>query len=212
MATKKEEANEAAAVEARDQLDALESLNMAQLRTTAKLMKIASQKDWDKTDFIKAIQDKQNSSVFEMVFDPSLQPKPGYARVLVHRDPTAGSKNSPVQVGYNGQIYHVPRGIEVDIPKEFVGVLKNARTVSYNPEGATSSDGTPAQTREQINQSYPFQVLMITPGKWHNPNDNRAIQYAIREEFVKMFGHWPTAGELKEAQKAKLIKAHNAIA
>lgn len=197
--------------EARDQLDALESLTIAQLRTTAKLMKITSQKDWDKEDFIKAIQNKQNASEIEMVFDSSLRPKPGFARVIVHRDPSPGHKNSPVQVGFNGQLYHVPRGVEVDVPKEFVEVLKNARTVTYAAEGATSSDGAPAQSREQVNQSYPFQVLDITPGEWRNPNDNRAIQYAIREEFVQMFGHWPTAGELKEAQKARLIKAHNAI-
>jgi hypothetical protein len=212
MATKKEtEAAATEASEARDQLDALESLNMAQLRTTAKLMKITSQKDWTAEDFIKAIQAKQQASVMEMVFDPTLQPKPGFARILLHRDPTPGSKNSPVQTGFNGQIYSIPRGIEVDIPKEFVEVLKNARTVTYASEGATSSDGAPAQSREQVNQSYPFQVLMVTPGEWKNPNDNRAIQYAVREEFVKMFGHWPTAGELKEAQKAKLIKAHNAL-
>ena len=191
----------------RSQLDALDELSMAQLRAAAKLMKISAQRDWGKEAFVQAIKDKQaKQDAVEFVVDGDIGPKPGFARILIHRDPTPKAKNSAVPVGFNGQLYLVPRGIEVDIPKEFVEVLKNASYLAPIDDSDNSSGDLKSRTqREERQQSYPFTVTSITPGTWKNPNDQRAAHYKLREEFMKKLGHWPTAAELKEAQKAKLI-------
>lgn len=194
-------------IDERSQLDAVDELSMAQLRAAAKLMKISAQRDWGKEDFIEAIKAKQSQNeAVSYVVDGDIGPKPGFARVLIHRDPTPKAKNSAVPLGFNGQIYLVPRGIEVDIPKEFIEVLKNASYLAYRDSGDESGTDLKSRTqREEKQQSYPFTVSTITPGEWRNPNDQRAAHYAVREEFVRKLGHWPTHAELKEAQKAKLV-------
>ena len=183
----------------RSQLDAINDMKIADLRKVAKLLGITAQRDWTAEDFVRAIKAKQEGNAPALVFDNSLAPKPGFARIIIHRDMTPGHKNSPLHVGVNGLLYSVPRGVEVDIPIPHVGALKNA----YSKQIVQTSDN---EYKEQDLQSYPFQVLAITPGKFNNPGDSRATNEARKQAFVKEFGRYPTKGELEEAIRQRIIK------
>lgn len=187
--------------------EAIATLPIQGLRNAAKILGITAERDWNKEDFVRAIQAKQKEdSVTKVVFDGSTGPQPGFARILVHRDPTPGHKNSPIPIGFNGQIYQVPRGVEVDVPKEFIGVLTDARSVEVRQAEGASKEQPSGIYKEETQTSYPFQVLAVTPGKWKNPHDSRQASFAIRKEFKDMHGAWPTMGELRDFKKARMAK------
>lgn len=194
------------------QLEAVSALDIGQLRKAAKLLGIDSKNTWTKEDFIAAIQAKQveNENV-QTVFDTSIGPAPGYARVLIHRDPSHGHKNGPIHLGVNGRLISIPRGGEFDIPIPYVEVLKNAVTVhTISSEGGhgNSSEGN-SLFKEEPRTSYPFQVIAITPGKFVNSHDGRSGKYAKRKAFFDEFGSWPTDGELKAWDQAEITKRVN---
>lgn len=190
------------AQDARSQIDAVDDLDMASLRKVTKLLGISAQRDWSKEDFIAAIKAKQeNVNAPSLVFDNSLAPKPGYARIIIHRDNSPGHKNPPIHAGINGRIFSIPRGVEVDIPEPLVGVLSNARSLvlrqTDDNEGRTTY-------KDSMTQSYPFQVLAVTPGKFENNVDGRAANFERRKAFNTKFGRWPTKGELEEAMRHRI--------
>lgn len=185
--------------------ESIEALDIAALRRAAKTLGITAARDWNKEDFVSAIKRKQSvDATTRVVFDSSRDPAPGYARVLLHRDPTPNHANSPVPIGLNGQIYMVPRGVEVDVPKEFVGVLNDAKTLQVRQQEQESRINPGGVYKEELQTSYPFQVLSITPGQWKNKQDNRSAAFAIRKEFMEMHGSWPTEGELKAYKNARM--------
>lgn len=185
--------------------DALDTLKISDLRKFAKILGITAQRDWTMEDFLLAIKQRQEQSGVSLALGENA-PKPGYARVLIHRDPTPGHKNTPVHLGLNGTLIAVPRGVEVVIPADFIEVLQNAITTKKEQTRQASGEN-PAGVFEDVQSvSYPFTVVAHTPGKWHNPHDGRAANYARREEFWKKFGRWPTHGELNEAMKQKIVK------
>lgn len=179
-------------------LEAYEELDMGELRQAAKALGIQAERTWVKDDFVKAIQAKQreNGGVINFMPNQSDAPAPGYARLVIHRNPTPGHKNTPVHVGFNGMLYQVPRGITVDMPKEFINVLKDAIVKE-------TREVEPGKYVEEDQPSYPFQVHAITPGKWKNPNDNRAASFKIRKDFFNVHGVWPTSGELREFKSSR---------
>lgn len=192
------------------QLDAVETLDIGQLRKAAGLLGIKAEKHWRKDDYIEAIRDKQaQETMVNAVFDINAGPKPGYARVIIHRDPTPNHKNGPVHLGVNGRIISVPRGGQFDIPIPFVEVLQNAvTTVTQQTETATKENPTGSYT-EEPRTSYPFQVLSVTPGPFKNPHDARSARYAKRKAFFDIHGAWPTDGELKDFEKVRMAKEMN---
>lgn len=186
--------------------DLIAALDMASLRKAAKLLGITAQRDWGKVDFVEAIKAKQSNTEAEFVFDNSNAPKPGFARIIIHRDPTPGHKNTPIHSAVNGRIFQIPRGIEVDVPLPIVEALKNAVTIVTRQKEPGQSDGRSGAYVDEPQLSYPFQVLQVTPGEWTNPNDGRKVSYERRLAFHKRFGRWPTSGELAEAMKIKMQK------
>lgn len=189
----------------RNQEDALDGLKIADLRRVAKILGISAQRDWATEDFVNAIKAKQEQAATpSLVFDGALAPKPGYARILVHRDMSPGHKNTPIHAAFNGWIFAIPRGIEVDVPKEIIEVLSNAKALvtrqEYDDQGRTSV------VREDLVQSYPFQVLAISPGQARNPHDNRGATAIKRQEFCDKFGRYPTGGEFAEYLKTQMAK------
>ena len=190
------------------QVQNVDNLDMASLRKYAKLLNIGASRDWDKNDYINAIKEKQsNKTRAKIVFDNGNAPAPGYVRIIMNRDPTPGHANSPVQVGVNGDLLHIPRGIPVDIPEAFVKALFLATTKTNQQIEAPSNANPTGTFRNEDTVSYPFQIQDSTAGgKWKARNDNRSANYALRASFEKTFGRWPTAGELEEAMKAKIIR------
>lgn len=187
-------------------LDQIDDLDMAALRRAAKMLGIKAEPKWTKTDFINEIKRYQKAEEL-VVEDLSNAPARGFARIVIHRDPTPGHKNTPIHAGVNGLILQIPRGKEVDVPIPFLEVLKNS--VSAQPQLVDAGDArNPSGTYKDVDSmSYPFQILAVTPGaNFKNNHDNRSSNYARREEFEKKFGRWPTAGELQEAIKANILK------
>jgi hypothetical protein len=194
------------------QLEAVAALDMGQLRAAAKVLGITAKNTWSKEDFITAIQNKHaENEAMQTVFDKSIGPAPGFARVLIHRDPTPGHKNGPVHLGVNGRIISVPRGGEFDIPIPYVDVLKNAITVTTIESSMGGRENVEGNSlfKEEPRTSYPFQVIAITPGTFKNAVDSRAAKYAKREAFYKEFGTWPTSGELKAWEQAEITRRVN---
>ena len=190
-----------------DQLDTVDTFNIADLRKVAKLMGVQAARDWDKAAYVAAIKHKQmTNSTTSFVFDTGKAPKPGWARIIIHRDPTPGHKNSSIQLGFNGAIIGVPRGIEIDVPSPFVEILNNASTVYVEQASDATRDNPGGVYKDERRPSYPYQVIAITPGEYHNPNDNRQAAYKRREEFYTRFGTWPTEAELKEYKKVQMNK------
>lgn len=189
------------------QVAAVEKLTIGELRKAAKLLGIASARDWRSEDFIKAIQDKQKQdTLVTAVFDLGTGPRPGYARVVIHRDPSPNHKNGPIHLGVNGYIIAVPRGGEFDIPIPFIEVLKNAKTTVTEQQAEASRDNPGGAYKDDERTSYPFQVLAVTPGKFINNYDARAAKYAKRKAFHDQYGAWPTDGELKDFEKLRMAK------
>lgn len=190
-----------------EHVEEMDELNIATLRQVSKYLGISSQRSWGKEDYIKAIKQKQaNHNVASLVLDGTDAPAPGYARLIVHRDPTPGHRNTPIHVGLNGKMFQVPRGIEVDLPKEYINVLKDAVDEILQD----NSDAKPGDTKEtwQRQAAYPFQVLAITPGDaFANKMDSRSATYKVRKAFFDKFGQWPTDAELKDFKKNLYDKA-----
>jgi hypothetical protein len=188
----------------RGQLDALEDLSIGDLRKVAKHLGIASQRDWTKEDYVNVIKHKQEQAAHKYVFDTNLNPAPGFARIIVHRDPTPGHKNNPIHSSVNGRIYQIPRGIQVDVPLPIVEALQNAIVIVTRQSQGESLDNPMGVYVEEEQLSYPFQVISFTPGEYKNKNDARSANYERRYAFFCKFGRWPTAGELAEAMKIKM--------
>lgn len=200
------------AQEERTQLDALEAFDIADLRRAAKVLNIEARRDWDKADFVTAIKAKQSQkTAAEVVFNDENAPKPGYSRIVLHRDPMPGHKNGPVQVGVNGRLIHIPRGVRVDIPTPFVEALRNARSLIPREQQSVGFGGPggvqSARYKDEELISYPFEVIAVTPGgTFTNPTDSRAVQARAAQRFADVFGRYPTSGELQKWQDAQILK------
>lgn len=196
--------------EGQSQIEAVKALDIGQLRRAAKLLGITAERTWSKEDFVEAIQSKQDpSDMISAVFDKSIGPAPGYARVLIHRNPTTNHMNGPVHLGVNGRLIAMPRGAEFDIPIPFVEALKNATSLVMEAAGAATKNSPGGVYEEQERASYPYQVLQINPGPFVNTNDGRAAKYVKRKAFFDLYGAWPLSGELKEYEKHEMQRRMN---
>lgn len=195
----------------------LETLESADLKAAAKFFNIKAQRDWKDEDYIKAIVEarKEARQVLGEQHLPKVSgntvdgaPKPGFARIIIHRDPTPGHANSPVQLGLNGHFFHVPRGIPVDVPLPYIGVLKDATQLVVRQKKEPSANNPTGEIVEEEIPSYPFQVVSITPGGKFKSNIDQRSNVAHRKElFVKAHGRWPTKGELNKFEEMQLQQA-----
>jgi len=195
--------------------DTLEELDIAELRKYSKLLGVTAQRDWKKEDFVRAIQANQQAQALLKYANigassdgsPSSTLKPGFARILMHRDPIPDAANSPVPIGLNGRFFHIPRGIEVDIPLEYVNVLADAKVKVIRQKKEPSPSNPQGEVVEEDILSYPFQVIEIRPylpgQKFNSSLDQRAVVAGRKAAFHREYGKYPTTGELLawESQK-----------
>lgn len=186
-----------------DSTETSDKVDIGTLRQVAKVLGIAAERTWKTEDFLKAIAEKQQERNLPSVVVDENAPKPGFARIIIHRNPDKMGSNSPVHVGLNGKIYQIPRGIPVDIEKEFIEVLQHATSKQPVQRSANTDARNPVGIySEEENMAYPFQVLAITPGgKFVSSMDNRGPKMAQKMEFVAKYGRYPTEGEFKEFMK-----------
>ena len=182
-------------------------MDMAQLRKYAAAARVAIARDMNKEEIISAIKAKMKDKDILRIGEVGKAPEPGFARIILHRDPTPGAGNRPVYVQVNGYKCTVPRGIEVDVPMKVVSVLNDAKEMRKE-EDPSQPYNSPARWRNIMVHSYPFQTLMFTPGPDPRPGFERtkAAKYGPRVAFRDKFGRWPQRAELIEAIKDGLIK------
>ena len=186
----------------------LKQATIGELRALAKFHGVKSEKTWKAEDYIKSIAAALSGGSLSFnaqandeddweedlpaIADYSLAPKaagikedkpaPGFARIVIHKDPTPGHANTPVQVGLNGRMFHVPRGKEVDIPYPYVGVLKDAVNNIIRQKSEPTAASPAGEMVEEAMLTFPFQVVAVTPGgKFNNAMDQRG-QVAIRKQ------------------------------
>lgn len=211
--------------------DVLKDASIGDLRALAKSYGIKAERSWVRNDFIVAIKQAQESGVLVVEDDEDDEaqriianyslpvnvqhgaankgaPKPGYARIILHKDPTPDHANSPVPVGLNGRTFMVPRGIPVDLPIPFLGVLRDAVQIVTRQTKEPDRDHLEGTvTREEV-LSFPYQIVAVTPGgKFVNPEDQRSASAQRRKAFHNEMQRWPTDGELLEWEKANAARA-----
>lgn len=77
----------------------------------------------------------------------------GKVKLIIQRTDDAGG-DEPVPVGVNGRVMLIPRGEEVEIPKPYFEVLKNAVKHIYEPLKDGGMNPIPRKVA-----MYPYQVL-----------------------------------------------------
>lgn len=187
----------------------LESYTIEKLRKYATLNRVAFTSTMTEKEIIAAIKAKNKDRDFIKVAEAGSMPDPGFARIMLHRDPTPGAGNRPVYVHVNGYKCTVPRGVEVDVPHKVVNVLNDARE-TRKEEDLNEALNSPRRYRNTMVHSYPFQTIAITPGPDPRPGLERgkAAKYGPRLDFAKRFGRWPKRSELLEAIKDGMVKLH----
>lgn len=211
----------------------LDNASIGELRALAKSYGVKSERTWKGEDFIAAIKEKQEAGVTPQLVEDNDdtqaeadrliasysagggqelaaakgQPKPGYARILLHKDPTPGHSNGHVPVGLNGRTLLVPRGIAVDVPIPYLGVLRDAVQLTRREVKEPDRDNLQGVVVEEEILSYPFQIISLTPGgKFSNIHDQRSQSARRRKAFHSELGRWPTDGELIEWEKANAAR------
>lgn len=186
-----------------DTQETLDKIDISDLRRIAKLFGIKAERSWSTEDYVLAIKQLQEQGSADTVVDANA-PKPGYVRIELYKDLSPGHKNLSVPVGFNGNFIHIPRGIPVDIPKEFVSVLQDSR---YKVFEKKEDDSGKEHYIEVEKLSYPFQIIASTPGQAPLAHDSRHAQAKELQKFVDKFGHWPTMGEFNEWKKKTIMTA-----
>lgn len=189
----------------KDEAADISDLSLADLRKWAKLMGINAQRDWTVADFVRAIKAQQEASKYLQTSSGS-NLEPGHARVLIHKDPTPGHSNSPIPLGLNGRQVFAPRGVEITLPIEYVGVLADAKTTITVQKKEPDRDNPQGVVVEETIQSYPFQVIEVKPHTAESQfkrvgYDNRLETYKRRAAFRDAIGKWPTTAELIDWEK-----------
>jgi hypothetical protein len=174
-----------------------EDMSMQDLRKLATAYGIRANRDWNKDDFVAAINTRRNrhQSLANVVMDANRGPAPGYARISINN--TESGNNLPVPVSVNNLVLKIPRDIPVDVPLEVVEVLNNSKT----PVRARNHEG---QLVWKDVLSYPFQVLAYTPGvatrngKPVVKGSSDPKNHSLREKFKEIYERWPKNAEFKE--------------
>lgn len=188
----------------------LESYDIAKLRKFASMNRVVIARDMSKEEIIQAIKDKNKDRDIVLLAETGSMPLPGFARIILHRDPTPGAGNRPVYVHVNGYKCTIPRGVEVDVPMKVVSVLNDAKEMRKE-EDPSQPYNSPSRWRNTAVHSYPFQTISMTPGPDPRPGLEKGKQakYGPRVAFRDTFGRWPKRAELLEAIKDGLIKLNS---
>ena len=147
---------------------------------------------------IKAKQKKGDvAKLSEFVGD---RPEPGWARIMIHRDPNPQASNRPVYVGANGYRITIPRGVEVDVPLKVVGVLNKAKQGALK-ENKSVARGDPNRYVWEESHTYPFSIIDHVDGPDPRPGNerNNTAKKIMKQKFLAKYGFYPKGNQLREA-------------
>jgi hypothetical protein len=101
-------------------------------------------------------QARQRREVNDAMIDAIIS-RGGRCTVMVHPDPTP-NMNWPVQFSINGQSIQIRRGVPVEIPVEYLGVMRDARKTERVPLLDAGENPVPGGVDVDM-QSYPFSLM-----------------------------------------------------
>jgi hypothetical protein len=187
-----------------------EEMTIQELRKLATSYGIKAQRDWDKEDFVMAINNRRNrhEALVQLVTNESSDtPAPGHARIIVHNTQTGS--NHPIPVSVNNYVCRIPRDVMVDVPVEVLEALNNSKTPVQvkDPKGGLDREGKPKLVWKEI-PSYPFQMIGYpTPGIARYPNGVRKVRpyneakHNLKLKYREIYGRWPRRAEYKKFQE-----------
>lgn len=186
----------------------LEDLTRAELMKRAvAVYNVSITKDMTKDQIIAAIRQKEKVGTFIQLAEKHTGPKPGWTRIIIHKNTDPKASNRQVFVGINGRRYYIPRGVEVDVPHKIVALLDTVKDKVLK-----ENEMEPTNSRNRFyweeGHTYPFNVIAVNPGPDPQPGDelSRGAKIAPKQEYRRKFGHWPTDQELRDAQRSGDMK------
>lgn len=184
-------------------VEKLDSMDIANLRKTAKLYNIPLSRDMTAEDIRNAIHRKREKQNFVLEADTSKRPGPGRWRIILHKTSENGVKagSRPVSLRVQGYFCTIPRNVPVDVPEKVVRVLEN----SFHYDMVENETGDMAM---EARLTYPFQIVDFTDGPDPYPGYEKAKarKYKRREAFRDEFGYWPkNMAQVEEAEERGLI-------
>lgn len=184
------------------------SMTIQMLRQYASHAGVVVPKTANTEDIRRLLNAKLRDKSMPELADNTSVVRPGYAKIIVHKDGSPGAQNYPVFVQINGYQCTVPRGKEVIVPNRILRVLQDAQV---NRTDSTTDDANlraTAPTKTRVH-SYPFTILegpVPGPEPLTPLEAAKARVLAPRKRYQQMFGHWPKRGELKRAIEQGFIK------
>lgn len=186
------------------------SMTIQQLRQYASHSGVTVPKTANTDDIRRLLNAKlQNKSMLELADKYSVV-RPGYAKIILHKDSTPGAQNLPVFVQINGYQCTVPKGKEVIVPNRILRVLQDA-VVSRMDDSNSADPRATEPTRTRVH-SYPFTILegpVPGPEPLTPLEAAKARVLAPRKRYQQLFGHWPKRGELKRAIEQGFVKLNS---
>jgi hypothetical protein len=184
-------------------VEQLEAAPIAEVRKAASTYKIKWTRDMTQEELIEAIKASLSSSKYALTAVGDV-PQPGWARILVHSDPTPNAANRPVYVSVNNYAVLIPRDVEVDVPKKIVEALANSKS-SKLKEDPSQPVNSPTRYRFVEVANYPFSLVSYIPGPDPRGEYERASAAAKRPRvaFRDKYGYWPKNDEeLRDALRS----------
>lgn len=129
------------------------------------------------------------------------RPKPGYARVIIHKNPDPRAANTDWWGSVNGFAVQVRRGEEVDIPIKILRSSLMLTKMTILRDRGDDWAGSADRYYEDEVYDTPFTVLMITEGqdpKHYHYENNQKKKNSNRVEFHREHGFWPKPQMLRE--------------
>jgi hypothetical protein len=184
----------------------LEELSLAQLREKAiNVYRLPITTDMRKQDIISAILGKMGDKKANFAIDAASidvdRIPPGYAKIILFKDQTQGALNFPHPFQINGQMFVVPRGVEVMVPLKVYWLMNDMKEKVKQPDPQHEGRYVTIEVHRM-----PFQLMGFTPGPDPKPDYAAYARARPRKQFRDLFGFWPGAAEMKEALKDGLIQ------
>lgn len=183
-------------------LEQLASAPIAEVRKAASTYKVKWTRDMTVEELIDAIKGSVSAGKYALTAVGDM-PQPGWARILVHSDPSPNAPNRPVYVSVNDYAVLIPRDVEVDVPKKIVEALANSKSAKLK-EDPSQPQNSPNRYRFVEVANYPFSMIAYVPGP--DPRGeyerNAAAAKRPRIAFRDKFGYWPKSdAEVRDAMR-----------
>ena len=166
-------------------------------KRAATLFGVNVTKDMDREAILKAVREKMNTSNFaiEAVGDA---PKPGWARIMLHKIP--GDSPRPLPAGVSGYTCIIPRNQKVDVPIKIYQALQTCKRQTPEQDDSEAKDSK-NYIKFVESDAYPMTLYAITAGPDPRPGHDVRKEAMLRpyKAYLGKYGKWPHPRELRAA-------------